>query len=208
MEQIFTDPQFDATAYVDAIYAQVSKGQIDKYTPESLAALLATSLELVTQLDCHLTELAGQLASKIEALKRPSALVTSLHADSMTRLQFYLDSLRNSVDTLQGDLDAALKQVEGGSGPVQDLVALQGVKERINAVLEVLRRVCDLVLLSRSVVTVSEFQTALESLHEKATDKAKTGEPIKEELQSFEALFQGFSKFAPLYRKCLTRVSE
>ncbi|SGZ54438.1 CIC11C00000001087 [Sungouiella intermedia] len=223
---MFFDEDFSAVTYVDALFQSIT-GSSDKYTRANLAKLSTRLLDLMAHLDYHTGEMSKEIADKILSLKKLSVSVISgagIDADSTvdetTRLKYYVDSLKNSVEALQGDLEQARKQLDPqeilpDTDPVEVLIQLKKVRINIGKVLQVLQNARKMVGGSENQSTgVDDFQEALNILHDTIRTQAKEGtdsdrkELIQtlEEMKSWSPMFQQFTQFGPVYFKFIMKL--
>lgn len=219
---MFFDDEFSPAGYVDALFLSLVGAQ-DAYTPKNLAKLSDKALDLITHLDYNTNEISRELARKIEQLKKLSGAVLSGDYDlSSTRLQYYIDLLKNSVESLQSDVDTARRllstQKLGTDGnPVEVLILLKQVRANIARVLNVLLNARKMVGATGELpVSVDDFQASLNALGETLRtrlregddeERAELAETVKE-LRSWVPLFQPFSRFGPIYMKFVVRLED
>lgn len=222
---MFFDDDFSTSTYVDAVFQSIT-GTSDKYSKDNLVKLSSKLLDLMTHLDYHTNEISKEIAEKINHLNKLSVSVVSgigLDVDSTvyetTRLKYYIDSLKNSVEALQGDIDQARKQLDPQKilpdvDPVEILIQLKTVRVNIGKVLQVLQNARKLVGgTENQSIGVDEFQEALNMLHETIKSQIKEGtESDKKELaqtidemKSWSPMFQQFTQFGPIYVKFIMK---
>lgn len=223
---MFFDEEFSASSYVDALFLSIS-GSSDKYSRANLSKLSNRLLDLMTHLDYHTNEIAKELAENISTLKKLSVSVVSgvgLDAESSlddtTRLKYYIDSLRNSVENLQNEIEQARARLEpqnqaADADPVEVLIHLKVVRVNIGKVLQVLQNARKLVgRTENQSVGVEDFQEALNLLHETIKGQLKDGtDADKEELtqtikdmKSWTPMFQQFTQFGPIFVKFIVKL--
>lgn len=223
---MFFDGDFSAATYVDALFQSIT-GSSDKYSKGNLAKLSTRLLDLMTHLDYHTNEISRELAGKISQLKKLSMSVVpgvglddDAAADGTTRLRYYIDSLKNSVESLQVDLEQARKQLDPQkllqeNDPVKTLIQLKNVKVNIGKVLLVLQNAKKVVGRSDTQsVGVDEFLDALDTLHDTIKGQIKEGtEQDKKELTEtveqmklWTPMFQQFTQFGPVFFKFITKM--
>lgn len=216
---MFFDEDFNAAAYVDALFLSIS-GSADRYSPHNLAQVSDKTLDLIMHLDYNTNEISRELARKIDQLKKLSGAVVGGDYDSdATRLQYYIDLLKNSVDLLQGDVDSArtllVPDKLASESPIELLILLKTVKENIARVSAVLLKASKTVgATGELAVSVDDFQAALGSLLETlktrlrdsdSEDKAELAESVRE-MRTWVPMFQPFTRFGPVYLKFVARL--
>lgn len=223
---MFFDEDFSAASYVDALFQSIT-GSSDTYSRANLAKLSTRLLDLMTHLDYHTSEISKEIADKILHLKKLSVSVVSgagidgdSNTDETTRLRYYIDSLRNSVEALQGDVERARKQLDPQiilpeADPVEVLIQLKNVRVNIGKVLQVLQNARKMVGgTENQSIGVDDFREALNMLHEALRTQFKDGTDSDKkeltytvaELKSWSPMFQQFTQFGPVYVKFIIKL--
>ncbi|QBM87129.1 hypothetical protein METSCH_B03280 [Metschnikowia aff. pulcherrima] len=233
---MFFNDDFNPTSFVDALFLSIA-GPTDRYSPQSLSETNAKTQNLLTHLDYNTNVLLRQLEAKMEQLKAlhsPIGLSEyvlleessgSTDAD-ISRLQYYVDSLKNAVETLSMDVDKVRREAvqpipdaqEVGHGdPIESLISLKEAKSSILKVYHVIQNAQRKVSGGANLaVSDEEFQSALQLLYESlkirlreggAEDKAEIAESVKE-LRSWVPMFQPFTKFGPIYVKFVAKMEN
>lgn len=221
---MFFDEQFSPTDYVDALLESLAD-PTDKYLPESLTRMAGRVLDLLSHLDYSTGEIAKELADNMARLEKLAQPIGA--ADDTSRIDYYLSSLRNSVETLESEVQSVKQQLhsqkdkealqaqdDAAKDPVQTLIALKEVRANILLVLQVLQGLRALFPgVDAQSITVDEFLAALTNLLE--TLKAQAREEALEELRQtisdlklWELLFQPFVQFGPVYAKFVSKLEE
>lgn len=224
---MFFDDDFSPSNYVDALFQSIigETTPENRYSKQNLSRLSNKLLDLTTHLDYHTNELSKELASKIDTLRKLSASVVAMDyeqngSDETSRLQYYISSLKNSVDTLQGDVAAARQQLVSQkhvaeSDPVETLIQLKIVRENILKVLSILQNARKMVAGGSETVNVDEFLNTLnflfETLKTRLKESENDGETLElqatiQEMRSWAPMFQPFTNFGAVYLKFVTRL--
>ncbi|SCU82416.1 LADA_0C05116g1_1 [Lachancea dasiensis] len=103
--EMFFDEQFMPLAYLDLLLS-----------PDGpLGETHSMSSSLLSRLDLYTDRLTSQLESTVHNLRKPTELLsyTGVHTDlgDTTKLQYYLDTLSNSVKDLKGDIETVNVQL-------------------------------------------------------------------------------------------------
>ncbi|KAM9932568.1 hypothetical protein OXX80_007806 [Metschnikowia pulcherrima] len=233
---MFFNDDFNPTSFVDALFSSIA-GPTDRYSPQSLSETNTKTQNLLTHLDYNTNVLLRQLEAKMEQLKASHSPIglseyVSLEESSgstnadISRLQYYVDSLKNAVETLSMDVDKVRREAvqpipdaqEVGHGdPIESLISLKEAKSSILKVYHVIQNAQRKVSGGANLaVSDEEFQNALQSLYESlkirlreggAEDKAEIAESVKE-LRSWVPMFQPFTKFGHIYVKFVVKMEN
>lgn len=221
---MFFDEDFSAFTYVDALFQSIT-GSSDRYSKANLAKLSARLLDLMTHLDYQTNEISKELEQKITSLKKLSVSVVSgagfddANVDETTRLKYYIDSLKNAVEALQSDVEAARKELDpqkiSDNDPVEKLIQLKKVRVNIAKVLRVLQNARKMAGGSDiQALNAEDFQVTLNVLHETIRNQLKEGSDTDrtelqdtiEEMRSWTPMFQQFSQFGPIYVRFIVKL--
>lgn len=223
---MFFDEEFSAATYVDALFHSIT-GSSDTYSRASLAKLSTRLLDLMTHLDYHTSEMSKEIAEKILHLKKLSVSVVSgagidghSTMDETTRLRYYIDSLKNSVEALQVDVEQARKQLDPQiilpeADPVEVLIQLKIVRANISKVLQVLQNARKVVAAAETQsIGVEEFRETLSKLQEALRTQFKDGTDADKkeltdtvaEMKTWSPMFQQFTQFGPVYVKFIIKL--
>lgn len=233
--RMFFDEDFSPVNYVDAVHESLA-GHNERYSASTLSTINAKTQDLVAHLDYNTNEILRELTTKVKELQRVSNPVGSLELTlaevkpsntGTNRLHYYVDALRNSVETLKGEVDlvrekmgtdpAAENGPRGPGDPIDTLIQLKTVRINILRVCDVLQRAGDLIGSSaQAAVPVENFESTLMLLQKSLKAKHRDGSKEEadsvmdtvEELSSYSALFQPFTQFGPIYSLFLTRLKN
>lgn len=215
---MFFQDNFSPENYVNALHASLIGLEKDPYSSSKLAHISNKSQDLITHLEYNTNEILRELADKTQQLRKASSTMghtdATPDANDHSRLQYYVDALRNSVDTLQGDVALVRSAL-----PTQDnrhvhsLIALKTVKANILSVCDCLQKACQMV--GGDSISDRQFAEALQSLHESLKVRARELEEARADVMSqiseFKAwvpMFQPFSRFGPAYSKFIMRLDD
>ena len=205
---MFFDKDFSPTEYVDALMLTLAD-PTDKYLGASLARISGRLLDLLSHLDYSTGEISKELANNMAQLQKLAQPVAG--ADESTRLEYYFNSLRNSVQTREAEVKSVLSQ---DTDPVQTLILLNTVHSNIGRVLLVLQNLRRLFPgVDVLAIGVDEFLSALNVLHDTIRAQAREGdederaelEKTVAEMKSWTPMFLQFSQFGPLYSRFILR---
>lgn len=221
---MFFDEQFSPTDYVDALMENLAD-PAEKYLPQSLARMATRVLDLLSHLDYTTGEISKELADNMQRLEKLAQPIGA--ADDTLRIDYYLDSLRNSVETLESEVQSVKQELrtqtakdtlpageEAAKGPVQTLITLKEVRANILQVLQVLQGVRALFPdVDAQAITVESFLAALTALQETLKTQAREGvldelRKTVEELKTWSQLFVPFVQFGPVYAKFVGKLAE
>lgn len=229
---MFFDEEFVPQAYLDILLSSVDR---------PLNELQQISASLLYRLEYYTGVLTKDLEDTIRRLQKPAELlnysVTSDDIGNMktTRLEYYMDTLANSVQSLEvdvGKINTELAQLdasyETSTQSVAKITQLELVKSRLQDVLSVFQQLQIILRISVGEkegalqnVDVNEFTVALDTLRdtiikkleeclesETATEK---NDELLSRIDSFTALkvvFKGFNKFYPVYLQFANKIQK
>lgn len=234
---MFFNEEFSPANYVDALYLSIS-GTTDRYSPQTLGSINSKTQDLLTHLDYNTNVLLRELEKKMEQLKKLSSPIgvseyVAVEENAGTanpdtsRLQYYVDSLKNAVETLGSDVETVRKElahrnieetVDSTPGdPIESLIQLKEVKTSILNVYHVIQNARKKVGgHAERAISDEEFQTALLLLYEglrgrlrEANEEERTEitETVKE-LRSWVPIFQPFTRFGPVFVKFVVKMEN
>lgn len=220
---MFFDEQFNSADYVDALMENLAD-PADKYLPESLARMAGRVLDLLSHLDYSTGEISRELTDNMARLEKLGQPIGA--ADDTSRIDYYLNSLRNSVETLEAEVQNVRLNLhtlstkespaaqEVAASPVKTLIALKQVRANILLVLQVLQGARALFPgVDAQAIAVDEFQEALGSLRESLEAQKREGaleefSKTIDDLKLWAPLFLPFVQFGPVYAKFASRLDE
>ncbi|CDK26481.1 unnamed protein product [Kuraishia capsulata CBS 1993] len=155
--EIFFDDNFVPHAFLDSLFLSSLPSRTIKANPSvrSLQTLQTKCSSLLAHLDYYTNELTDDLESKIEDLQQSSSVISYSYKrrtdvpqkgsdlNGVTRLEYYIDTLSSSINSLFQDLESVnlkLTEIQNESSSkttLADLAKLVTVKKRMNLVLTV-----------------------------------------------------------------------
>lgn len=203
---MFFDEDFSSPAYVDALFLSLAPS--NPYTAKSLNTMSSKLLDLVTHLDYYSNELSSDLSKHLAKLQNASSQL-SQSDDDTTRLQYYVNSLHNAVQSLHSDI--SLVFVEDPTPPVlEDLVLLRLVRQNLLLVLTLVERAN--LLVAEDTITVDVFQRALDELYDSLKERHDTNDPqLEQSIAGFVELlplFNNVLNFYPVYKKFTNKLEK
>lgn len=235
--QMFFNEEFSPANYVDALYLSIS-GTTDRYSPQTLGSINSKTQDLLTHLDYNTNVLLRELEKKMEQLKKlssPIGVSEYVAAEEnagtanphTSRLQYYVDSLKNAVETLSSDVETVRQEqahrnieemVDSIPGdPIESLIQLKEVKTSILNVYHVIQNARKKVGgHAERAISDEEFQTALLLLYEglrgrsreaNEEERAEITGTVKE-LRSWVPIFQPFTRFGPVFVKFVVKMEN
>lgn len=235
--EMFFDKDLSPVSYVNSIYQSILESSDGNerpsathpkvmYSAESLARLSSSISSLVAHLDYHTSELSSNLTTQINILRQNSAKLGQkcatdqpLLAEPSTRLEYYVNMLKNSILSLESDLSAVNKQIADESmvyfaanqnlpDPIGTLADLKAAKANLERVVSVFTTIHELAPSPESKDSVSpkQFEDMLHDAQqalqqEMAGPSAQNAIPKIEALIELLAVFQGSNRFFPIYKK-------
>ncbi|KAK6455788.1 uncharacterized protein RJT20DRAFT_155997 [Scheffersomyces xylosifermentans] len=229
---MFMDPDFNPSNYIDKLFQSITSSTASAvYSKNSLSKLSNDVSHLITHLDYFTNELSNNsLRQTFETLNNSNLLILHGNKDDvndsnvdLTRLQYYINVLNNSILTLSGELksineDIAKQDQDNESGSrhqnesINDLIQLKSVKSNLTSVLsifEFLNSVLTTDLSSSRAYGVEEFSNILNSAFETikiqvdgalGAEKERLTEHINQ-LIELNSLFVNLKNFHPIYKK-------
>lgn len=226
---MFFDSDFNPSNYVDALFQSISNNKLQSqiYSKNNLQSLSNKCSNLVTHLDYHTSELSNNLISQIETLQNSSKIITQglnndevLNAlNDMTRLQYFINTLNNSILLLQTDIKQVNEElnVNNESQPesINNLIKLKGIKNNLNQVLAIFERLNSITINNPDSTTVESFQSSLNTLYDTIRNQLTNEEnEINQllvtninELINLLPLFQNLINFYPIYKKFTAKLT-
>lgn len=185
----------------------------------------------MSHLDFYTNELSTQLSDKLDSLRDTSSVVSTLAAahdpdaddGEITRLQYYLKLVTNAVQSLHHEIERAAatstQQQRSASDPIEKLIQLGDVRQRLQEVLHVFERVvaiCQQLSMSApgaaaaDHVTVARFSQSMDTLRQTIQQGLSQGDTQRmlteiDELSSILPLFQS-TPFHAVYRAFVTAI--
>lgn len=207
------------------------------YSQESLALLSASISSLVAHLDHYTNELSDELGSCIQTLNQNSASLgctiglQSIESSPDTaytsnRLQYYVSILKNAVINLESDLESVNQRInqqaeqymETNSSTIDPISALGDLKQARENGTRVLMVFSTIRLLATShhtgdIYSTTDFETILKEAHSALHDElmnSHTPELVDrvETLINLLAVFEGNSKFHPIYKRFCEKLQK
>ncbi|CAH2446143.1 Conserved oligomeric Golgi complex subunit 7 [Komagataella phaffii CBS 7435] len=189
---MFFDEEFVPHAYVDAVLVKslptnttsqkvIPRGSLQPNTQlkgpsflpvKQLQSLQSNISSLLSHVDFYSNELTKDLEQQLDKLRSTATVLsyTSIGDDtsSVTRLEYYLDSLFNSIDTLQEDLveiNEKITNLHLNTDPLDrkimdELKQYMVIKQRMNAVVKVFQTAQTVATTSLVVDDALDYQTA------------------------------------------------
>ncbi|CCE79381.1 Piso0_001440 [Millerozyma farinosa CBS 7064] len=220
---MFYDPEFNAVTYVNALLQSLSKPQYQTqtYSKDNLQVLSLKCSNLLTHLDFYTNELSRDLTEQLETLQNASDIVTqnidasdSNNVKGINRLQYYVNSLNNSILMLQNDLQNVNNKITvnniGHPKAVETLTTLKHAKSQVEKVIEIFENLNALAPKeSLDSVTVESFQHGLTNLagqiHAQLSTTTKEDLSLVldgiDELINMLPVFEDLTNFYPAYKK-------
>ena len=224
---MFFDPGFNPAEYVDALYASVTNSG-DKYAPQNIKKVAKTTQELIARLDYNTTEIVTELTAKMDQLRKLTAtapipeLVSADPAGATAeskRLEYYVDVLRHSVETLADEAAQRQKRMAPlqASQPLETLSQLKVADANLVSAASLLASVRRTVgNIDTGTGSLSGFQEHLSALQESIRTRLKEGTSEEreelhrtiEKMRTWVPLFQPFAHFGPVFEKFVSRLEN
>lgn len=220
---MFYDPEFNAVTYVNALLQSLSKPQYrtQTYSKENLQALSLKCSNLLTHLDFYTNEISRDLTDQLETLQNASDIVTQSidsgdtnNVNGINRLQYYVNSLNNSILMLQNDLRSVNNKMAvnsiGQPKTVETLTILKHAKSQVEKVIEIFEKLNALAPKeSLDSVSVESFHQGLANLasqiHTQLSTTTKEDSSVVldgiDELINMLPVFEDLTNFYPVYKK-------
>lgn len=222
---MFFDDDFNPSAYIDTLVNSITNQNtphntttpISAYSKNSLTKLSNDISHLITHLDYYTNELTNEnLQSKLDMLDKSNVIINNSEDHGTTRLQYHVHVLNNAVLSLQTELTEVNKQLDNSNinnEAVQKLIQLKQVKANLNQVSKIFELVSNSISQKQSY-TVDEFQYALDELFNSIKQQLQSNTNNEKLLQHVDKLlqlnnlFNHISKFNPIFRKFITKLSN
>lgn len=222
---MFFDDDFNPSAYIDTLVNSITNQNtphntttpISAYSKNSLTKLSNDISHLITHLDYYTNELTNEnLQSKLDMLDKSNVIINNSEDHGTTRLQYHVHVLNNAVLSLQTELTEVNKQLDNSNinnEAIQKLIQLKQVKANLNQVLKIFELVSNSISQKQSY-TVDEFQYALDELFNSIKQQLQSNTNNEKLLQHVDKLlqlnnlFNHISKFNPIFRKFITKLSN
>lgn len=222
---MFFDDDFNPSAYIDTLVNSITNQNtphntttpISAYSKNSLTKLSNDISHLITHLDYYTNELTNEnLQSKLDMLDKSNVVINNSEDHGTTRLQYHVHVLNNVVLSLQTELTEVNKQLDNSNinnEAIQKLIQLKQVKANLNQVLKIFELVSNSISQKQSY-TVDEFQYALDELFNSIKQQLQSNTNNEKLLQHVDKLlqlnnlFNHISKFNPIFRKFITKLSN
>ncbi|AET40551.1 Golgi transport complex subunit COG7 Ecym_6166 [Eremothecium cymbalariae DBVPG len=221
--EMFFDEQFVPQAYLDILLSS---------TEIPLNDMQSISWSLLSRLEYYTRYLTKELENTIKVLKKPAEILSYSKFQSegnlgTTKLEYYLDTLANSVKSLESDIVKINSQLveldtsyEHSAGIVDKLNKLKLTKSRLLTVQDVFQQLRTIMTISvedkdikLQKVTAEDFKVALDTLKEtilvKLTEDSGSDQKsvsnnseLMAKIDSFislKPLLKGFTNFYPVY---------
>lgn len=225
---MFFDPEFNVTSYVDALLNSLfgSEQLLDKvYNKDSLQRVSHSCNKLIAHLDYYAGELTSDLNTRIDQLQYNSTMIAKANAlqadfdeddsvflNTITRLQYLVDSFSNSITLLQNDFKDAQDVLEANSAAlmqsVQSLNDLKIIKRNLSIVISVFEKV-NALSEKPDAITTEDFEKSLDTLYKLVKNEINAVQPESrssivdkiEDMISLLPVFRGYTNYYPTYKK-------
>ncbi|SCW01003.1 LAFE_0D02938g1_1 [Lachancea fermentati] len=230
MLKMFFDEDFIPQAFVDVLLSSQNT---------QLNELRVVSSSLLSKLDYYTGRLTQELEVSIENLQKPAEplayLSTASESGKTTKLEYYLDTLANSVKTLEGDISKVTKQLndmkvinEESQRTVKKIKDLENVKLKLSKVLDVFEKVKSLVVISMGSdkqnenipsIPITDFKLSLKTMQDAINSSLKSAstnessdernEELLQKINFFvemKPIFKGLTKFYPAYSEFVEQI--
>lgn len=184
---MFFDEDFVPQAYVDILLSSFQINQLDE--------IKTTSSSLLSRMDFYSGHVTRELESTIHRLEKPAELILytpSTDQKGTTKLEYYLDTLANSVSLLEADvknieeqLEALNIKYESSNSVTETLSKLMLAKNsllKVKRSFDTLKTIMEISIQDDQEklqhITVEEFNLALATLQETIT--STLAKPVKE----------------------------
>lgn len=222
---MFFDDDFNSSAYIDKLVNSITNQSLSHNTATPLSTYSKSSLtklsndisHLITHLDYYTNELTNEsLQSKLDMLDKSNVIINNNEDNGTTRLQYHAHVLSNAVLSLQTELAEINKKLDNSNinnETIQKLIQLKQVKANLNQVLKIFELINNSIGLKQSYL-VDEFQSALDELFNSIRQQLQSNENNEKLLEHIDKLlqlnnlFNNISKFNPIFRKFITKLSN
>ncbi|KAH3666255.1 hypothetical protein OGAPHI_004444 [Ogataea philodendri] len=198
---MFFDDAFVPHDYLDALFTsslnlntpQLKDKSISFASSASLKSLQGKCLSLLTHLDYYTNELTRQFEQKLQDLHNSSSIISYTSDDNagITRLEYYVEYLASSINSLNRDLDDVNTKLKSVNVPpqsedlVKDFQDLKLVKERIKATLDIFEIIQAVVL--TSTIEEGKLQNASSTLSFAPTGSTQSDPAANVSLDTFSS---------------------
>lgn len=172
---MFFDDDFVPQAYVDILLSSFQTSQLEE--------LKTNCSSLLSKMDYYSGHITKELESTIQVLQKPAELIiyaANEEQQGTTKLEYYLDTLANSVNLLETDVKAIDKQLEELNSKYEDsnevtetLSKLTAAKEHLVTVkrsFDLLKTIMDISIQDDQEklqhISLDDFKLALLTLQE------------------------------------------
>lgn len=226
---MFFDSDFNPSNYVDALFQSISNNKLQSqvYSKTNLQSLSNKCSNLVTHLDYHTSELSNDLINQIEVLQNSSKVITQgLNNDEvpnalndMTRLQYFINTLNNSILLLQTDIKQVNEELnennESQPESIDNLIKLKSIKNNLYQVLVIFERLNSININNPDSTTVEAFQSSLNNLYDTirnqlSNEKNEINQLLVtniNELVNLLPLLQNLTNFYPIYKRFTSKLN-
>ncbi|ABN64413.2 predicted protein [Scheffersomyces stipitis CBS 6054] len=232
---MFMDPDFNPSNYIDKLFQTITSSSVPSaaYSKASLGKLSYDISQLVTHLDYYTSELSNNnLRQTLQTLNNSNLVILQGNKDdssepNLTRLQYYVNVLNNSILTLSGELksineDISQSKVNDRSinnESINDLIQLKKVKQNLTSVLHLYEFLSGILSSTsgetKTSYTVEEFQNVLNTSFDSIRNELEAGEKANKQkilahidhLVELSGLFVNLKNFQSPFRKYITRLT-
>ncbi|KAM3162699.1 hypothetical protein ACU8KH_02958 [Lachancea thermotolerans] len=230
--KMFFDEEFVPHAYLDILLSAENM---------PISELQSISTTLLSKLDLYTDRLTRELGSTIDKLRKPTELLsfsTSYsQAEGTTKLEYYLETLGNSVKNLKDDIAGVNKQLteikknnQESTKTVEDIKDLKTVKTNLQKVLNCFEQLRSIVIISAEItdksqpqelISASSFKSSLKVLGDiivssfKESSETELSSVQNEELlkkvgyfADLKPVFKDLTKYYSLYGAFIDRIKH
>ncbi|CUS22913.1 LAQU0S07e03004g1_1 [Lachancea quebecensis] len=207
--KMFFDEEFVPHAYLDLLLSAENM---------PISELQSISTTLLSKLDIYTDRLTRELGSNIDKLRKPTELLSFstsyLQAEGTTKLEYYLETLGNSVKNLKDDIAGVNKQLaeakqnnQESLKTVEEIQDLRLVKTHLQMVLDCFEQLRSIVIISaessekcqpQELVSLSSFKSSLKVLGDIITSSFKDSSEVEVSSIQNEELLKKVDFFAEL----------
>ncbi|KAH3901731.1 uncharacterized protein SCODWIG_03270 [Saccharomycodes ludwigii] len=181
--QMFFDPDFVPHVYLDILLSPAQSQNSTKNTPsvEKLKELQPLANNLLSKFDYYAETLTSELGTCVKQLEEPIEEIY-VSGSKKTKLEFYIDTLSNSLSSLENDLNkmgnqiAILNKAYGTNNSNDDaiheqirlkIIKLNTIKKRVTTVHKCFQKLNDIIQAeNKQSVSISEFKSSLLELQD------------------------------------------